>query len=170
MKIRYTIVDCSVGKLLVGATERGICAIKLASSTAHLKAALRREYPSAKIVSDTKGLQRWASALLQYFQGQRSRLDPPVDIQGTAFQRRVWEELQKIPYGQTRSYSEIAQAIGRPKAVRAVARACAANPVLILIPCHRVIRKDGTLGGYSSGIARKRALLMLESLAQQTTL
>jgi O-6-methylguanine DNA methyltransferase len=85
-----------------------------------------------------------------------------VDIQGTAFQQRVWQELQKIPYGQTRSYSEIAQAIGRPKAVRAVARACAANPVPILIPCHRVIRKDGTLGGYSSGIARKRALLMRE--------
>ena len=170
MRIRYRIVDCSVGKLLVGATERGICAIKLASSIAQLKTALRREYPSAKIVSDTRGLQRWVSALLEYFQGQRPRLDLPLDIQGTAFQQRVWRELQKIPYGQTRSYSEIAQAIGHPRAVRAVARACAANPVPILIPCHRVIRKDGTLGGYRGGAARKRALLMLESLAQQTTL
>jgi AraC family transcriptional regulator, regulatory protein of adaptative response / methylated-DNA-[protein]-cysteine methyltransferase len=162
MKIRYTIVDCSLGKLLIGATERGICTIKFAISTAHLKAALWRDYPSAEIVLDDKGLRSWASALLKYFQGPRSRLDLPVDIQGTAFQRRVWQELQKIPYGQTRSYSEIAQAIGRPKAVRAVARACAANPVPILIPCHRVIRKDGTLGGYSSEIARKRALLMRE--------
>jgi AraC family transcriptional regulator of adaptative response/methylated-DNA-[protein]-cysteine methyltransferase len=162
MKIRYTIVDCSLGKFLIGATERGICAITFASSEAQVKAALRREYPSAEIVLDDKGLQRWASAFLKYLQGQHSRLDLPLDIQGTAFQQRVWKELQRIPYGQTRSYSEIAQAIGQPKAVRAVARACAANPVPILIPCHRVIRKNGALGGYSGGIARKRALLMLE--------
>lgn len=162
MKIRYTAADCSLGKLLIGATERGICAIKLASSKAQVKAALQREYPSAKIVSDDKGLQRWMSALLRYLQGQHTRLDLPLDIQGTAFQQQVWKELRNIPYGQTRSYSEIARAIGHPRAVRAVARACATNPVPIVIPCHRVIRKNGALGGYGGGIARKRALLSRE--------
>lgn len=162
MKIRYTIADCSLGKLLMGATEHGICTIKLASSEAQVKAALQREYPSAKLVSDDRRLQRWVSALLQYLQGQHSHLDLPLDLQGTAFQRRVWKELQKIPYGQTRSYSEIARRIGHPKAARAVARACATNPVPIVIPCHRVIRKNGALGGYGGGIARKRALLFQE--------
>lgn len=162
MKIRYTTVDCPLGKLLIGATGRGVCAIKLASSAAQAKAALQREYPSADIVSDDKGLQRWVSALLQYLQGQHSRLDLPLDIEGTAFQQRVWKELRKIPYGQTRSYSEIARRIGQPKATRAVARACATNPVPIVIPCHRVIRKNGALGGYGGGIARKRALLSRE--------
>ncbi len=146
----------------MGATERGICAIKFAGFTTQAKAALRREYPSAQLVPDKKGLSKWASALLEHLQGHHPRLDLPLDIEGTAFQRRVWQELRTIPYGQTRSYSEIARRIGRPTAARAVARACATNPVPVVIPCHRVIRQDGSLGGYGAGIARKRALLSQE--------
>lgn len=159
MRIGYTSVACRLGRLLVAATERGICAVSLGESDATLEAALAREYPNAEIHRDRTGVSRWVGALLALLHGRQPHLNLPVDIQATAFQRRVWEVLRAIPYGATRTYGEIARAVGRPKASRGVARACATNPVAILVPCHRVVRADGGLGGYRWGLARKRALL-----------
>lgn len=162
MQIFYTVMNCPLGRLLVAATERGLCAVSFGNSDSGLEAALRREYPAAQVQKDEARLRAWTKALQEYFKGREFDLHLPVDVQATAFQRRVWQELRKISYGQTRSYSEIAHRIGRPKAVRAVANACARNPVGLVIPCHRVIREDGSLGGYGGGIARKRALLAFE--------
>jgi AraC family transcriptional regulator of adaptative response/methylated-DNA-[protein]-cysteine methyltransferase len=161
MSIGYSIVQCALGRLLVAATERGVCAVSLGDSDAVLEAALRSEYPNAQVYRD-ESRGRWVSDLLGHLDGHRATLNLPVDLQATAFQRRVWEELRRIPYGSTRSYSEVARAIGRPKAVRAVARACATNPVSVIIPCHRVVREDGSLGGYRWGLKRKQALLEKE--------
>lgn len=166
MKVFYTIIRCPLGLLLVGATERGLCAVEFGDSEDTLEKALRQEYPDAQ--RDEAPLRAWIEALRDYFSGRELGLPGPLDVRATAFQRRVWQELQKIPYGRTRSYSEIAQAIGHPKAVRAVARACATNPVAVVIPCHRVIRADGSLGGYGGGLARKRALLSHEGALSQT--
>ncbi len=162
MHIHYTIVDSPLGRLLVGATGRGICAVSLGDSDGELEAALFEDYPAAEITRDQEGLGEWVSALLGYLDGRRPHLDLPLDVQATAFQCMVWKELQAIPYGATRSYSEIAEAIGRPKAVRAVARACATNRVSLVVPCHRVVRRDGSLGGYRWGLDRKRDLLARE--------
>jgi len=162
MKISYTIVNSPLGRLLVAATERGICMVSLGDSAAALEAALRHEYPSAEIQRDASGFAPWVTAIVRYLNGRQPNLNLPLDVQATAFQRRVWEELRRIPYGGTRSYKQVAQAIGRPSAVRAVARACATNPVSIVIPCHRVLRADGGLGGYRWGLERKRALLERE--------
>ncbi len=168
MKIRYAIVSSPLGHLLVGATERGISALYLGSSDANLRAALRREYPQAELQSDEAGhagglLGRWVKQILSHLRGQEPHLDLPTDVQATAFQQRVWEELRRIPYGTTRTYSEIARAIGRPSAVRAVARACATNPTSVVVPCHRVVRGDGNLAGYRWGIDRKKTLLEKEA-------
>ncbi len=160
MKVFYTIESSPVGHVLIAATERGLCAVRLGDSAQELTETLHKQFPAAQ--QDEARLRPWAAAFRGYFQGHKLNPALPLDIQATAFQKRVWRELQKIPYGQTRSYSEIARAIGHPKAARAVARACATNPVPIVIPCHRVICEDGSLGGYSAGIARKRALLSLE--------
>lgn len=162
MRIFYSVVNCPLGRLLVAATKRGLCAVNFGNSDTELEAALRREYPTAQVQKDETRLQAWTKALQEYFNGRE--LDPhlSIDIQATAFQWRVWQALRKIPYGETRSYSEIARAIGQPKAVRAVANACARNPVGLVIPCHRVIREDGSLGGYGGGVERKRALLSRE--------
>jgi AraC family transcriptional regulator of adaptative response/methylated-DNA-[protein]-cysteine methyltransferase len=149
--------------LLVAATERGICALSLGNSDAQLEAALGEEFPQAEIRRDEAGLGGWTGALVKHLEGAQPALDLALDIRATAFQRRVWEELRKIPYGGTRTYSEIARAIGRPTAARAVARACATNPVSVVIPCHRVVRGDGGLGGYRWGLERKRALLETEA-------
>jgi AraC family transcriptional regulator of adaptative response/methylated-DNA-[protein]-cysteine methyltransferase len=162
MKISYTIVNSPLGRLLVAATERGICMISLGDSAAALEAALHHEYPSAEIQRDASGFAPWVAAIVRYLNGRQPYLNLPLDVQATAFQRRVWEELRRIPYGRTRSYQQVAQAIGRPSAVRAVARACATNPVSVVIPCHRVLRADGGLGGYRWGLERKRALLERE--------
>lgn len=162
MKIFYTVMNSPLGRLLVAATERGLCTVQFGDSEQKLEQDLRQGYPTAQIQRDEARLSPWITALQEYFRGRKLDLKPSIDIQATAFQQRVWQELQKIPYGQTRSYSEIARAIGRPQAARAVARACATNPVAIVIPCHRVIREDGSLGGYGGGLARKRALLSLE--------
>ncbi len=162
MRIGYTVVDSPLGRLLVGATERGVCAVCLGDSDAKLEASLAAEYPRAEIRRDEAMLGRSVSAFLNHLEGRTPRLDLPVDLQATAFQWRVWEELRAIPYGSTRSYSEVARAIGRPKAVRAVAHACATNPVAVVIPCHRVVGKDGGLHGYRWGLARKEKLLALE--------
>ncbi len=162
MRIAYTITASPLGRLLVAATERGLCAVSLGDADPPLEAALRAEYPSAEVRRDDEGLGRWVAALMRYLHGQAPRLALPLDIQATAFQRQVWEALRAIPYGATRSYGEVARALGRPAAARAVARACAANPVALVIPCHRVVRGDGGLGGYRWGLDRKRALLARE--------
>jgi len=166
MDIGYTIVKGPLGRLLVAATERGICMVSLGDSAAQLAAALRREYPNATIHRQASGVALWAKAILKYLRGNQPRLNLPLDIEATAFERRVWEELRRIPYGSTRAYKDVARAIGRPRAVRAVARACATNPVSLVIPCHRVLRADGGLGGYRWGVERKQALLEGEKQAK----
>ena len=176
MQIHYTIVDSPLGRLLVGATERGISALYLGETDAKLKDALRKEYPAAELTSEAAAAGRGAaghlgervSRILAHLRGREPHLDLPTDVQGTAFQRRVWQELRKIPYGSTKTYTEVARAIGRPEAIRAVARACATNPVSVVVPCHRVVRQDGNLAGYRWGIDRKRALLEKEQGAAGT--
>jgi AraC family transcriptional regulator of adaptative response/methylated-DNA-[protein]-cysteine methyltransferase len=165
MRIAYTIVNSPLGHLLVGATERGISALYLGETESHLEAALKKEYPHAEVLRDRNGLEGWVGKILAHLRGREPQLDLPTDVQATAFQRRVWEELRRIPYGTTRTYSEVARAIGRPKAIRAVARACATNPVSVVVPCHRVVREDGNLAGYRWGLNRKQALIEHESAA-----
>jgi AraC family transcriptional regulator, regulatory protein of adaptative response / methylated-DNA-[protein]-cysteine methyltransferase len=156
-----------LGRLLVAATDRGISALYLGESGAALRAALRKEYPAAHLTEDSPtgrkreygSLGERVGKILAHLRGQQPHLDLPTDVQGTAFQRRVWEELRKIPYGATKTYTEVARAIGRPQAIRAVAHACATNPVSVVVPCHRVVRRDGNLAGYRWGIRRKQALL-----------
>lgn len=162
MSISYTVVPCSLGRLLVAATVRGISAVYLGNDDATLRGELEKEYPRAEIRENRNGFKKWVSTLLEHLRGREPHLDLPVDVQATAFQRRVWEELRRIPYGSTRTYSEIARAIGRPHATRAVARACATNPASVVIPCHRVIREDGNLAGYRWGLERKQSLLAHE--------
>jgi AraC family transcriptional regulator of adaptative response/methylated-DNA-[protein]-cysteine methyltransferase len=162
MHISYTLVDCPLGRLLIAIAQRGMCALYLGNSDTELVAALLGEYPAAEFHRNDVDLSLWVSSLLNHLKGEQIHLDLPLDVQATAFQWRVWEELRTIPYGTTRSYSEIAQAIGHPKAVRAVARACTTNPVSLVIPCHRVIREDGSLAGYRWGLERKQALLAQE--------
>ena len=160
--IRYDVVDTPVGLLLLGATAKGVCAIRIGDSQEELEKSMREEFPAADLRRDTAFLAPWAAALRDHLAGKLRKLDVPLDIQATAFQRRVWEYLQTIPYGGTRSYGEIAKALKEPRAARAVARACASNPVAVVIPCHRVVRGDGEAGGYRWGAARKRKLLELE--------
>lgn len=159
MSIHYTISGSPLGRILVAATERGVSAVYLGESDARLTDALKKEYPRANIRQDKAGLGEWVSKILDHLLGREPHLDLPTDIQATAFQRRVWEELRRIPYGTTKTYSEVARAIGRPSAVRAVARACATNPVSVVVPCHRVVREDGKLAGYRWGLERKQRLL-----------
>lgn len=161
MRIDYAIVDSPLGRLLVGATERGVCAISLNDSDAELIEALHETYSAAEIQHSDEGLGDYLRAVLAYLDGEPD-LDLPLDIRVTAFQQRVLDTLKQIPYGETRSYSEVAQAIGQPEAVRAVASACASNPTALVIPCHRVTRKDGSLSGYRWGPERKAALLAME--------
>lgn len=165
MEISYTTVHSPLGRLLVARTERGICAVSLGDSDDALAQELRAEYPEAAIQRDGGHLGLWVSALVAHLCGSRLQLDLPLDVRATAFQWRVWQELRKIPYGETRSYSQIAKALGQPRAVRAVANACAANPAALVIPCHRVVRDTGDPGGYRWGVERKRILLSRESLA-----
>ncbi|MFB3922335.1 MAG: bifunctional DNA-binding transcriptional regulator/O6-methylguanine-DNA methyltransferase Ada [Terriglobia bacterium] len=162
MSVGYTIADCPLGRILVAATPRGICMVSLGNADSVLEAALVSEYPHAEIHRGDSELTKWVKSILSNLNGHERRLDLPLDIEATAFQRRVWQELRRIPYGRTRTYSEVARAIGRPRAVRAVARACATNPVPLVIPCHRVIREDGNLAGYRWGLKRKSELLRAE--------
>jgi AraC family transcriptional regulator of adaptative response/methylated-DNA-[protein]-cysteine methyltransferase len=171
MRIIYTIATCPLGRVLVAATERGVCSVALGDSDSSLISSLFAEYPRASIDSrDTlisPSLNLWLGKVLEHLSGKTPRIDLPLDIQATAFQWRVWEELQRIPLGATRSYQEIAKAIGKPKAVRAVAGACAGNHVALVIPCHRVIREDKGLGGYRWGVERKKELLEREKAAEE---
>jgi len=162
--IAYTTVATALGQLLVAATERGVCRVALADNPRILEQDLLAEFPAARVVQDKSGkLHGWVSVILAYLDGREPDLDLPLDIRATAFQRRVWQELQKIPFGQTRTYGDIARRIGRPTATRAVAQACATNPVALVIPCHRIVRENGDLGGYRWGIERKRSLLTKEN-------
>jgi AraC family transcriptional regulator of adaptative response/methylated-DNA-[protein]-cysteine methyltransferase len=162
LEIRYDILDTPAGMLLVAATGKGVCAIQFGDSAEGLEEAVRAEFPAAGLERDAAFLSPWAGQLRAHLGGRLRELDIPLDIQATAFQRRVWEYLQSIPYGRTESYGEIAQRIGEPRAARAVARACAANPAAVAIPCHRVVRGDGEMGGYRWGAGRKRKLLGME--------
>ncbi len=165
MKIGYTIAKSPLGKVLVAATERGVSAVYLGDAENTMTAELREEYPRAEIAPATDSFQRWVREIVQRIEGKPARLELPLDLQATAFQRRVWQELQRIPRGKTRTYSEVARSLGQPKAVRAVARACATNPVSIVVPCHRVIREGGALAGYRWGLSRKQQLLEQERAA-----
>jgi AraC family transcriptional regulator of adaptative response/methylated-DNA-[protein]-cysteine methyltransferase len=162
MKIRYTIVDSALGRLLVAATDRGVCAVAIGRADTDLVADLAKEYPAATMTAATGSLVRGAKEMVARVAGRAPRADLPLDIQATAFQWQVWQALAAIPFGETRTYGEVAAAIGRPHAVRAVARACATNPVAVAIPCHRVIAASGAISGYRWGIDRKRALLARE--------
>ncbi len=162
--IRYTVASSPLGALLVAATERGLCAVRLGDDADALVEELRHEFPFAALARDADdALGAWVAPILANLGGTQPHLDLPLDVQATAFQWRVWEALRAIPRGETRSYAEVARAIGQPTAARAVARACATNPVALAIPCHRVVRGDGDPGGYRWGMERKRALLAREA-------
>lgn len=162
MKIRYTTAKSSLGEVLVAATERGVSAVYLGDATRKLVNELRDEYPRAEITAADGAFAQWVEEIVARMEGSAPRRELPLDLQATAFQRRVWQELQRIPRGTTRTYSQIARAVGKPRAVRAVAQACATNPVSIVVPCHRVVRADGNLAGYRWGLSRKEKLLERE--------
>jgi len=167
VNISYTIASSSMGRLLVAVTERGICAVRMADGDAELEKDLRGEFPNAELKRDDSALRESVQKILNHLEKNEPRLDLPLDIKATAFQRQVWEHLRAIPYGQTVSYGDVAKALGKPGAVRAVGRACATNPVALVIPCHRVVREDKTLGGYRWGLDRKKKLLDYERRAQK---
>ena len=163
MKIGYTVAPSSLGKVLVAGTERGISAVYLGDDERALVSALHKEYPRAEIARSAASNSDWLKEILSRVEGRAPSVDLPLDVQATAFQRRVWQELQKIPAGATRTYTQVARALGKPRSVRAVARACATNPTSIVVPCHRVVRADGALAGYRWGLQRKEKLLERES-------
>jgi len=162
MKIEYTVADCDLGKLLVARTRKGICAVNFGDNKKELEAGLREEYPEAEIKRDDEGLNKFLKAILENIGGSRRTLVLPLDLQATAFQLRVWEALREIPYGETVSYAQIAEKLGNKNAVRAVAGACAANKVALVIPCHRVVKSNGETSGYKWGVERKKKLLAKE--------
>lgn len=161
-RIAYTLVESALGWVLLAATGRGVCAVELGDDPAGLELALRARFPRAHLVEDRDRLREWARQLVEHIAAPHAEPALPLDIRGTAFQASVWRALRRIPLGQTATYTQIAAAVGRPTAVRAVANACAANPLAVLVPCHRVVRADGGLGGYRWGRERKRALLRRE--------
>jgi AraC family transcriptional regulator, regulatory protein of adaptative response / methylated-DNA-[protein]-cysteine methyltransferase len=166
MNIRYTVTECPLGYILVAAAERGICAVSLGDSPEYLEAELRADYPAAEITQDDSSLGEWVNMLLDHINGEQPHLELPLDVRATAFQWRVWQELRAIPIGETRSYGQIAVAIGSPKAARAVGSACANNPISLVIPCHRAVREDGSMGGYRWGLERKKRILETERNAK----
>jgi AraC family transcriptional regulator of adaptative response/methylated-DNA-[protein]-cysteine methyltransferase len=161
--VRYAVVRSPVDLVLVAATECGVCRIAMGSSKGELVRELRREFPAATIQEDTRGVGRWTREVLAHLGGRQPRLDLPLDIRATAFQQMVWDALRAIPYGERRTYADVARAIGRPRSVRAVAHACAMNPAALAIPCHRVVPKSGGTGGYRWGPERKKKILARES-------
>lgn len=162
MHITYTIVESAFGTLLVATTERGVCAVALGDSEEALGEALRADFPSAEIERADGAHREWVEEIVGHIGGGNAGLTAPLDLRGTEFQQQVWALLRKIPPGRTRSYGEIASALGNPNATRAVARACASNRIAVVIPCHRVVRTDGALGGYRWGVERKARLLARE--------
>lgn len=166
MSIHYQIVSSPLGQMLVAATERGICQIQLGEDAAQMEAELRAEFSAAQITLGGEKLAAWVKQILAYLDAEQPHFDLPLDLRVTAFQQRVLAELMRIPYGETRSYAQVAAAIGSPRAARAVGQACGSNPVPLVIPCHRVIRSDGRFDGYRYGTARKEWLLALEKRQQ----
>lgn len=162
--IDYHIASCSLGRVLVAGTERGVCHVRFGETEAELEAGLRAELPCALLRPEPIRLKPWSDAVVSYADGRSAHLEVPLDVRGSRFQQRVWAALRGIARGETRSYSELADSLGMPRGARAVARACAANPVAVAIPCHRVVARDGSLGGYRYGLARKRTLLMREGV------
>lgn len=158
--IQYATATCSLGRILIAWTRRGVCEVALASTPDDLFAQLQAHFPRA--ILETSRMNQWVQAVIESVETGSSG-NIPIELRGTAFQERVWRELRKIPEGELRTYSEIAEAVGRPSAARAVARACAANPLAVLVPCHRVVRKDGEPSGYRWGLERKDELLRRES-------
>ncbi len=167
MKIGYAIATTSLGKVLVASTSRGVSAVYLGENEKTMAEELHNEYPKAEIERAGHEHDNWVAEIVRRAEGSAPSAELPLDVQATAFQRKVWQELQKIPRGATRTYTQVANALGRPRAVRAVARACATNPVSIVVPCHRVIRGDGTLAGYRWGLQRKQKLLEREAASAQ---
>lgn len=162
-EIKFAIGECSLGSVLVAASEKGVCAILLGDDAEALLNELEEQFPRARLVGGDQDFELLAARVISFVEAPREGLDLPLDVQGTAFQHRVWDALRRIPAGTTASYTEIAQAIGSPRSVRAVAGACASNRLAIAIPCHRVVRTDGSLSGYRWGVERKRALLAKEA-------
>lgn len=162
MAIVYQTLDSPAGRMIVAATEHGVCSVRFGQNDRALVSDLTKEFPEATITHDEGTLGEWIAEIGEHVNGLRPRLDVPLDVQGTAFQWRVWRALQQIGYGRTKSYKQVAEEIGQPSAVRAVARACATNKVAVLIPCHRVVGSDGSLTGYAYGVERKAALLQME--------
>jgi AraC family transcriptional regulator of adaptative response/methylated-DNA-[protein]-cysteine methyltransferase len=159
MSIGYTIVDSPLGRMIVGATGRGVCFVGFGDDDRVLEAELRKDYPSAEIRRERDGFGEWVGAIVDSLRGRQPNLTLPLDVRGTAFQHQVWRALRQIPYGKTRTYGEIARAIGKPNAARAVGRACATNRVSIVVPCHRAVGSGGDLTGYRWGMERKEKLL-----------
>ena len=163
-RISYTTIITTIGVVLAASTNLGVCAVRIGSDETALADELRAEFPLATITRDDDAMLEVAELLAGAVRGEKEPTILPVDLTGTAFQMRVWEALRRIPTGQTRTYSELALEIGSPRAVRAVGSACAANPAALAVPCHRVVRRDGTLGGYRWGIDTKAALLTVEAV------
>jgi AraC family transcriptional regulator of adaptative response/methylated-DNA-[protein]-cysteine methyltransferase len=163
MKISYTVADCDLGKMLAAKTQRGICSVTFGDKEKDLVDALKNEFSAAEITEDKSGLAAAVKSILNLLDGKEKRMALPLDVQATAFQLQVWETLRKIPYGETRSYKQVAESIGKPSAVRAVARACATNPTALITPCHRVVRGNGDLSGYRWGVERKKEILAKEA-------
>ncbi len=162
-EIKFAVGECSLGSILVAASEKGVCAIQFGDDPDVLARDLQDRFPQAQIIGGDQDFERLIARVVGMVEAPGAGFDLPLELRGTAFQHRVWTALRDIPPGSTASYREIAQRIGNPKAVRAVARACAANPVAVAIPCHRVVRNDGALSGYRWGVERKRALLLREA-------
>jgi AraC family transcriptional regulator of adaptative response/methylated-DNA-[protein]-cysteine methyltransferase len=162
-RIGFFAAPCAFGYLMVAATEQGLCSVALGDSSETLEASLRKEFPAATIERDEESLRPYTQMLLRHIAGLQPELDLPLDTHGTEFQRQVWQALRDIPYGETRTYTQVAQAIGRPQSVRAVARACATNSLALVVPCHRVLRKDSSQSGYRWVLERKHRLLQHEA-------
>jgi AraC family transcriptional regulator of adaptative response/methylated-DNA-[protein]-cysteine methyltransferase len=161
--IRFAVGECSLGSILVGATEKGLCAILLGDDPGALVRDLQDRFPNAQLIGGDGTFEQWVAKVVGFVEAPAIGLDLPLDVRGTAFQQRVWQALREIPAGATTSYAQVAERIGSPNAVRAVAQACASNAIAVAIPCHRVVRTDGALSGYRWGVERKRALLDREA-------
>ena len=169
MEIHFALGECSLGTILVAASEKGICAISLGSDPEQLLHEFQNRFANASLIPGGEDFAAWVASVVSFVETPGVGLSLPLDIRGTAFQQRVWQALTEIPPGTTLSYTELAERIGSPKAVRAVARACATNTIALAIPCHRVVRSDGALSGYRWGVERKRALLEREMSERESS-